>query len=101
MMEDANWSLIPEHCREGLREYIEEGREVGDFLYYVLTNDLFRAVRKADDTNLGRLPDYVTFLWNYTPSNAHGSPANVRAWMAMGGLKGLSKRAANPELATA
>lgn len=100
-MEDANWSLIPEHCREGLRAYIEDGRDVGDFLYFVLSNDLFRAVGKADSVNLSRISDYVKFIYTYAPKNCHGSPENVRAWMRTGGLKGQSKAAANPELQVA
>lgn len=99
MMNDANWTLIPEHCRGGLRRYIERGTDVGDFLYAVLANDLRGAVRRADDTNMGHLADYVKFLYCYAPSQCWGSPAKVAAWMGEGGLYGQSKSAANPELA--
>ncbi len=101
MLDNANWSLIPKHCREGLRRYLEEGVESGDFLRHVICNDLKNAVGRADGINRKALSDYVIFLHNYAPSGSWGSPEAWRSWSARGGLNGISKAAANPELAPA
>lgn len=87
-MNKANWSLIPEHCRAGLREWIENGVVPGGFLCAVLENDLSRAVQRADMTNRKALPDYVTFLYTYAPRGSWGSPRNMEKWAAHQGLKG-------------
>ncbi len=97
-MNDANWSLIPQHCRAGLAAYIEHGRPVGDFLTSVLCNDLEGAVHRADRENRAALVNYVVFLHNYAPRPCWGSPERVKSWSASGGLRGQSRAAANPEL---
>jgi hypothetical protein len=84
--ETADWSLIPEHCRAGLRRYIELGRSVGSFLSAVLENDLKRSCQNADDTNINHIVDYVKFLYRHAPSECWGSPDKVRTWMDKGGL---------------
>lgn len=38
-MREINYSILPEHMREGTRRYIEHGNRPGDFLYLVLSND--------------------------------------------------------------
>lgn len=103
MLSDANWSLIPEHCREGLEEYILNGTESGGFLMAVVENDLRRAVESADFTNRRVLDGYVMFLNNYAPRECWGSPVKVGKWIARGGLNGksTSSSAANPELGRA
>lgn len=95
----ANWSLIPAHCRDGMRQYIEHGILTGGFLEAVLENDLRRAVERADDKNVSALPGYVRFLYNYAPAPCWGNPGKVRRWIEQGGLRGQSKAAADPELA--
>lgn len=98
MIEDANWSLIPKHCRNGMIRWIMYGTEPGNFLGAVLENDLRRAVERADDINRASLANYVTFLFNYAPLPCWGSPEKVAEWKRLGGLKGQAKVAANPEL---
>ena len=88
----ANWGLIPIYMRDGLDEYIQHGRLSGDFLNAVLCNDLRRAVERGDDVNRRRLHDYVTFLYNYAPSNCWGSLSNVQSWMDRGGLVGITSK---------
>jgi hypothetical protein len=85
---DWDWSLIPLHCRLGLRDYIEHGHETGGFLYAVLSNDLKMAVRQADDHNRTQLHNYVTFLYRHAPLQCWGSPERVAAWIERGGLNG-------------
>ena len=51
---DADWSLIPDYMRGGLRRYLAHGIEPGSFLSAVLRNDLIDACGRADDTNRHR-----------------------------------------------
>jgi hypothetical protein len=84
----ADWSRIPNHCRDGLKAFIEQGRPTGSFLYAVLSNDLELAVGHADDVNKFRLADYINFLRSCAPTNCWGSPEKVDAWNKRGGLQG-------------
>jgi len=65
-----------------IRNYVEHGTSVGDFLTAVLENDLSEAVGRADDSNLGNLPAFVGYLYNEAPAACHGSKAKVQAWYA-------------------
>lgn len=73
--------MIPGHCRESMRLYVEHGVLPGSFLTAVLCNDFMEACGKADDVNR-HLWDYANFLYNYAPSNCFGSPEAVKAWVA-------------------
>ena len=75
-----NYDLIPEHCRDGMKMYIEHGVIPGDFLQAVITNNLVEAFHRADDTNIAKLQDYAQFLYWEIPSNAWGSEENMIAW---------------------
>lgn len=104
MPTEFNYELIPPHCRDGVRGYIEHGRPVGSFLRAVFENNLVAAFAKADDINTQHLGDYAAFLWNQAPSTpvqSYGSPEIVEKWMAMGGFYGwLAKvQAETPETA--
>lgn len=73
---------IPAYCQEPLADYIMKGSEVGDFLYYLLCNDLVRAVAHADANNSVALKGYGQFLYSYVPQKAWGDAARVRAWVS-------------------
>lgn len=62
-----------------LREYINNGQPVGDFLAAVLCNDLAEACGRADEENLRNLPAYTGFLYNEAPSTCHGSIEKMKA----------------------
>jgi hypothetical protein len=78
--------LIPEHCRESLHNYIFYGAAAGEFLYYLLCNDLRETFFAADDINMYRIHDYVAFLYSYAPSDCWGSPGKVHEWIKHNGL---------------
>lgn len=82
----ADWSLIPDRMIGGMRRYIENGIEPGDFLRAVLNNDLQEACGRADAENQRILFQYVKFLYNYAPSDCWGSPEKVEKWLDEGGL---------------
>jgi hypothetical protein len=75
---------IPEHCRDGLLNYLRYGIHPGSFLEAVLSNDLREACSRADHINLRALSDYVFVLYNDAPCGAWGSPENVQAWIEAG-----------------
>ena len=72
--------IIPEHMGEALDEYVALGRPVGDFLYAVLTNNLYDACARADMHNAPNLMAYVEWLYNHAPSQCYGSRDKVAAW---------------------
>ena len=78
---EDNLHLIPPHMRDGVRRYFFNGIAGGSFLTAVLSNDLMGALGKADDENIGALPQYGVFLYNYVPAESFGSPARVKAWL--------------------
>ena len=88
-----DYSTIPEHCQEGVRAYFEEGRPIGGFLTAIFENDLVGAIRQADDVNIGRLVDYVSFLYNQMPARpvAWGTKRSVELWISVGGQAGYAK----------
>lgn len=79
--EAAKESGIPMHMIEELVQYILVGRPLGGFLYALLSNDLERAMRKADPINSGRLQNYLNFLDSYAPAACWGSQEKVSKWL--------------------
>ena len=76
-----NYDLLPEHIREGVRMYVEQGIPPGHFVTAVICGDLFEAFDRADDVNTHRMLDLVRFFYNETPSQCWGSREKMDAWM--------------------
>ena len=74
---------------EQLRLYVEEGRPVNHFLTFLIQNDLMRCVGRADPVNLAALEVYCIWLQSYAPPMCYGSKANMDAWIAHRGLRGI------------
>lgn len=81
-------SHIPLYMNAGLYRYITTGKRPGDFLAAILSNDFAEAVCRADGTNRQNLVAYAGFMYNEMQGSAWGSPAKVKAWCKLGGLKG-------------
>lgn len=75
-----DYGVIPEHCRGGMKRYIEHGILPGSFLQAIICNDLVGAAGKADDINVFCLINYANFLYNHMPSEAWGSKERMLAW---------------------
>jgi hypothetical protein len=75
--------IVPEHMREGITQWIENGIPPGDFLCAILRNDLKDAVGRADDTNLRNIPAFVSFFYNCAPAQCWGSIEQFEAWRTM------------------
>ena len=69
----TDYSKLPPHMVQTAREYIEGGIRGGAFFMALVSNDLVRAVRWANDANLAALPAWVTFLFNEAPPECFGS----------------------------
>ncbi len=75
-----DYSVLPEHLQNGLREYIERGRIPGDFLSAVISNNLMGAFGVADDESKAALEDIIKFMWNAAPSACWGSKEFMKTW---------------------
>lgn len=64
----------------GLKLYIEEGIDLGDFMMAMLTNDLRETFGRTDENNRANIFEWVVWLWNEFPANAWGSPEKVAAY---------------------
>ena len=73
----TGFDAIPEHTRGALERYVEHRIPTGGFLYAVLTNDLYRAVERADSANLAALPFIARFIDQQLPGNIYGCAENV------------------------
>lgn len=80
----AHLGMLPEHMRESVQWWIEDGephpRLMGSFLSAVLTNDLVGAFAKADLENAARMGRWAEFLDSFAPTGSHGSAAQLVNW---------------------
>ena len=80
---EMNEANIPARMQGGLARFIIDGVMPGNFLVAVLSNNLTRAVSRADDENLTLLRNYVQFLYGHAPDSCWGSDAKVDAWRGL------------------
>lgn len=75
---------------DNIIQYIMEGTITrGSFKWHLLTGNLFEAVRQADPDNFKLIPELVTWLFTYGPSDSYGSEASVTSWIEAGGMIGI------------
>ena len=84
-----NYDAIPEHMRDGLRLYINEGIPPGSFMTALLCNDLRLACQCADSINRYRIFDFVSCFVNEIPMASWGSEEKFSDWISHRGIKGL------------
>lgn len=85
------YSWISERMLKPIIEYVEYGRTPGDFLCSLLKNDLFNAVRTADDQNIKLLKAYIGMFYNSLPSDCYGTREKFTRWVSLGGKNGIIK----------
>lgn len=93
-----DYSILPEHMRDGMALYIERGIRPGSFATAVLANDLMETFQRADQINAKRIHDYVFWLYNEAPAECHGSYDAVNRWCADGGLDRVGFPADPPQI---
>lgn len=74
---------IPGHLWHGIKHYVLERQPVGDFLTAVITNNLVRAIQRADARSLEALTDVVRYFYNETPIDCWGSVEKMEAWLGL------------------
>ena len=72
---------IPSYVITALEYYVSDRHSTGGFLNAVLTNDLFRAVGKADNESMKALRGIVTLIHCHVPAICWGSKERVRDWL--------------------
>lgn len=77
---DEKMGKISERMRIGILEYLNNGRPMGGFLTALFSNDLFKAVSKADDENLNLIREYVVWIHCNVSADAYGSYERVIEW---------------------
>ena len=88
----ARWCVMSDiytfnswHIREtilkALRDYVERGVPLGDFLRCVVSNDFVEACARADQGNLENLPAFAAWLYNECPRDAWGSDDRYVGWV--------------------
>jgi hypothetical protein len=83
-------STVPvDYMADSVYHYVLFGREVGDFLMALISNDLTESVSRADETNLSHLVDWVRWFYNVPTGRCWGSPEKLKHWQKIGGLVGL------------
>ena len=90
MTTKIDYTNCPDHVRDTLQRYLEQGYGPGGFLSAVLSNDLMASVDRADNTSLAVLPAIVSWLHNEVPTACYGSPQRVRSWRGLQNAGGAS-----------
>ena len=86
---NVNYKEIPtDYMVGGMKRYLEDGIQPGEFLYGLLTNDLSNTWSYADDNNRKHIGDWLLFLKYEVPCECHGSVSKVTQWMLDGGYTG-------------
>ena len=86
---EINYSTLPEHIKGGVQRYIENGIPPGSFLTAVIQNNLKESFAWADDINIARMFDIVSFFYNEAPGNCWGSKKDMESWINHKGLEGI------------
>ncbi len=73
--------VLPEHLRESLAAYANDGRPTGGFIEACIANNLSLAIARADAESLHVLPAIVGYLYNECPSQCWGTPESFTDWI--------------------
>lgn len=76
-----NYNLLPEHIRGGVQRYIEDGILPGDFLKAVICNDLRESFARADEINMLRMFDIISFFYYEAPRGCWGAEEKMLDWI--------------------
>lgn len=87
-----DYTSIPDHMREGLERYVDDGIPGGSFLMSVLENDFLGVITKADSINKVFFYKWAMVLANEIPVMCWGSRERVDSWIELGGENGIRAR---------
>ena len=86
---EISYSYLPKTLHGGVRRWIENGIEPGDFLCAVIQNNLTESFFRADEDNRENLFRIVSWFYNQAPGGCWGGEEKFRAWKERGVLLGL------------
>ena len=81
MTKGLNYEMLPNHMVLGVKGYIEDGTPPGDFLTAVICNDLTEAFARADETNIARMFDIVSFFYSEAPLACWKTKEKMDFWI--------------------
>lgn len=76
-----NYNLLPKHLRGAVRRYIENRMPPGDFLQAVISNNLVESFGRADEINILKMFDIVSFFYSEAPGLCWGSKEKMKKWI--------------------
>ena len=77
--------------KSNIIEYITRGIiSPGSFKWYLMSGQLYEAVRKADTDNKAQFVQLVDWIYSVAPMVCYGTVAKVSEWMEGGGLEGMN-----------
>lgn len=86
---DGARTFVPEHLREGLTRYVENGIRPGRGLEGILKDlPLSQVISYVDSETEAALGNIYRFLYNAVGSPAWGSAEKVEAWIKQNGMQG-------------
>ena len=88
---EINYQRVPTDDMRIIYRYVETGKPVGIFLFNVLINDLYGAVKSGTSTQNRNLLAYVSFIQAEIHEQCWGTHAKHDQWRRLGGLKGIAK----------
>jgi hypothetical protein len=80
-MYNRNNYQMKDSTYDALIRYAKDRIRTGDFLYSVLTSDLFASLEHADEQNKKDLFDICKFVYNELPAVCWGSREKVSNWL--------------------
>lgn len=84
-----DYSSLPEHMQQGMKDYVEFGYRPGSFLSLILSGNFISAAGAADDINQQAFFTYAAFLYTRVPGACCGSYRDFETWIEHEGMKGL------------
>ncbi len=90
---DIDYSILPEHIRDGMKRYVEHGIQPGGFLCAVLENNFLEAFVRADSINTARMADIAAFVYSELPRECHGSQHKMTCWIERHAMEREAKTA--------
>jgi len=66
-------NLCPLPIRAAIDRYVKDRIRPGSFVMLVLKNDLFGAIKAADEHNLALIPNIAAYVSEHCPYHSYGS----------------------------
>lgn len=89
IIDQPRYEKLPEHFREPVRLYVEQGVRPGDMITAILNNNLLDACCWIQPELLPQIKELVLWFHWEVPALSWGSPIRVWLWTEAGGANGI------------